>query len=83
MAKATNRTEKPENKRDKFLRLVNPRVNRAVHSIGLIGNCASSAYEFSEADVAKVIAAINAATQTLAERFAGKTSIAGGFKIDK
>ena len=82
MVKKQNQTPKDENKRDKFLRLVNPRVNRAVHSIGLIGNCASAAYEYKEADIAKVLAALNAATETLAERFSGKTSVAGGFKID-
>jgi len=83
MAKRTNDSQKPEDKRAKFLRLVNPRVNRAVHGISLIGNCASAAYEYTEADVAEIIAALNASVQTLAERFAGKTSIAGGFKINK
>ncbi len=64
MAKATQTrqtTEAPvdtETKRERFERIGQPRVNRALHAIKLIGNLASSNYEWDEADVEAMRAAL-------------------------
>ena len=46
-------------KRAKFLKLANQRVNRAIEQIRLIGNLSNrSAYEFTEEDSRKIVKAL-------------------------
>jgi len=83
MAKSKTNVPKNETKPAKFKRLVEPRVSKAIKSIGLIGNCAGGAYEYTADDVAKIAAALENATEQLSQRFASKGVQAGGFTLGK
>lgn len=57
-------------KRDKFVRLAEARVSKAMQSIRLIGNLNNrSAYEYSEDDVRKIVKALNSEVESMAARF--------------
>ena len=50
-----------EHKREKFVSLAESRVSKAMHAIRLVGNLANrSNYEFSDEDVRKILAALQA-----------------------
>lgn len=66
-------------KREKFVELAEARVNRAIKDLQLIGNLSNrSAYEFSEADIKKMFAAVQKALDTAKGRFARDGEAAGG-----
>ncbi|MCS3729349.1 hypothetical protein [Bradyrhizobium betae] len=57
-------------KREKFVKLAEARVNRAIQDIRLIGNLSNrGAYEFDESDVKKMFRAIQKATDAAKQRF--------------
>jgi hypothetical protein len=57
-------------KRDKFVRLAEARVSKALQSIRLIGNLTNrSAYEYTEEDVKKIVKALNSEVESMAARF--------------
>lgn len=76
-----------ETKADKFVRLAEQRVPKAIKAIGNVGNLANkSGYEFTATQVDKIAGAIADAAQATHERFIaalnGKTAPAsGGFKL--
>lgn len=48
-----------ETKREKFVRIAEARTNKIIDMVQLLGNCSNSAtYEYSNADVEKIFAAI-------------------------
>lgn len=63
-------TEVPETRRDRFVRLMTARMQRALNSIRLIGNLASANYEWRTEDIEAVRAAIVETTETSLGRFA-------------
>lgn len=66
-------------KREKFVELAEARVNRAIKDLQLIGNLSNrSAYEFTEADVRKMFAAIQKASEAAKARFGRENESAGG-----
>lgn len=69
MAKKRQNVSKDESKRDKFKRIVEPRVCKAIKAIGLIGNCSSSGYEYTPDDIACIFGAIDRAEQQVRNRF--------------
>lgn len=72
MGKKRKVVPKDESKRDKFKRVVEPRVRKAIKSIGLIGNCASPGYEYKPDDVANIIGALNKAVGQLVKKYETK-----------
>ena len=57
-------------KRDKFVELAQKRTTRALKSIRVIGNLSNkNIYEYSEADVSKMIKALDSELKALRERF--------------
>lgn len=57
-------------KREKFVKLANQRVNRAIEQIRLIGNLSNKgAYEFSEDDVRKIMKALQKSLDSTKSRF--------------
>lgn len=57
-----------ETKEDKFTRLANMRVNKAIKSVSLIGNLSSGQYGYTDDDVQKIEAALfNCVEQTMAQ----------------
>jgi hypothetical protein len=66
-------------KREKFVELAEARVNRAIKDLQLIGNLSNrSAYEFEEADIRKMFAAIQKAADTAKARFSRQGDAGGG-----
>lgn len=53
------KVEKPsEDKHEKFIRVVTPRVGKALKAIALIANQAGIGYSYTEDDVAQIITAL-------------------------
>ena len=60
-------------KRDKFIRLAEGRVTRAIDSIRVIGNLSNTSnYEYSDEDVKKIISVLQAEINDLKSQFAPK-----------
>lgn len=62
-------TETEENRRDRFVRLMTARMQRALNSIRLLGNLASANYEWTPKDIEAVRTAITETTETALGRF--------------
>ena len=59
-----------ESKRDKFVRLASARMNNALKQIRLVGNLSSkNNYEYTKADVKKMVDALQNAIQDMEKRF--------------
>lgn len=66
-------------KREKFVELAEARVNRTLKDLQLIGNLSNrSAYEFTEADVRKIFAAVQKGMETAKARFSRESDGGGG-----
>lgn len=65
------------NDREKFVRLANKRVNRAIKALHLIGNLSNkSNYDYTEEDVTKIFAALRAELERCEERFRSPYALA-------
>jgi hypothetical protein len=77
------RRSKLDEKREKFRELAEARTNKAIESIGRIGNLSNrQIYEYDPAEVRKVIRALKDAVASVEARFEaprGKTG--GSFKL--
>lgn len=60
---------KGESKEDRFKRLAELRVNKALDKIRLIGNLSSSQYEFSAEQIEKIMVALQSALAEVEEKF--------------
>ena len=59
-----------ETRRQKFVRIAEARTNKILAMLRLLGNCSSPAtYEYTQADVRKIFAAIESATAEAKRRF--------------
>lgn len=61
--------ETAETKHDKFKRLANQRVANALKKVELIGNLASSSYEYSPEEVDKIFVALQQTLDNTKARF--------------
>lgn len=82
MAKRKKTVPKDETKRDKFKRVVEPRVKKALKAIQLIGNCAGSAYDYTEDDVSFILAALSRACESLGSKYVHKGVYDDDFTLD-
>lgn len=82
MGKRKKTVPKEETKRDKFKRIVEPRVSKALKSIRLIGNCSGSAYEYTEDDIGQITIALTAAIEKMESSYASKGAISSDFNLD-
>lgn len=66
-------------KRDKFVKLAESRTANAIRSIRVIGNLSNrSHYEFTDADIRKIVAALSGEVEALKRRFsepAGRSNV--------
>jgi len=58
-----------ESKEDKFVRVVTPRIGKAVKSISLIGNCAGSGYAYTESQKQQLILTLRREIDMLEARY--------------
>ena len=62
--------QRQETKREKFVRLAEARTNKTIATIQLLGNCSnSSAYDYTQQDVDKIFAAIEAEVREAKKKF--------------
>lgn len=67
------------NKREKFVELAEARVSRALKDMQLVGNLSNrSAYEFTDADVRKIFAALQKGLESAKARFSKEGDGVGG-----
>lgn len=74
-----------ETKRQRFVRLVDPRVTRAIAAIrriGKLGGANSSNYEFSQDDVDKIVAALSHEVTRLDETMVRGRQASPAFSIE-
>ncbi|MBR1708792.1 MAG: hypothetical protein IJ719_08195 [Clostridia bacterium] len=63
-------TKAQETKRAKFVRLAEARTNKIISMIQLLGNCSNSnAYDYTQQDVDKIFAAIEAEVKEARKKF--------------
>lgn len=77
----TNAPPKDETKAEKFVRVVTPRVNKAVKAINQIGNCAGAGYQSTTEQVEQLFKALTAAIKTTADKYSGSTTDDSSFKF--
>lgn len=59
-----------ETKRTKFVRLAEARTNKIINMLQLLGNCSnSSVYDYTQKDVDKIFAAIEAEVKEARKKF--------------
>ena len=61
--------ENQESKANKFKRLAEPRVGNAIKKIEIIGNLASSGYEFSADQVDKILTSLRTTVDEVEKKF--------------
>lgn len=74
--------EQKETKEEKFRRLANARVNRALKSIRVIGNLANPAtYDYTDKQVNQIVKALRDEVKELQQRFDGGPDGAKEFEL--
>lgn len=70
---------KEETKSERFVRVVTPRVNKAVKAIKQIGFCSAASYEYTSKQIEQIMKALKAAQDEVLAKFAGKQEEGGVF----
>ena len=83
--RARRKVDIPDNETDaaKFIRVVQPRVGKAVKAIGLVGYCTGSGYEYTPAQAKQIIAVLTKAIVNIEKQFAGSAGRDDSFVLDK
>ena len=81
MGKQRKSTELDEGKHIKFQRIVQQRVNRAIRSIELIGNCSVNSYAYTAEEVEQIQSRLRGELETAISRFYNKGKKTEGFKF--
>ncbi len=82
MANVGKKTKENETKREKFVRLVENRMNNALKQIELLSNLSNtSAYEYTSADVEKMVKALKSAISELEKSFSISSNTSKKFKL--
>ena len=72
-----------ETRRDRFVRIINRRVNILLKNLDSLGKCANKKnYEYSDKDVKKIFAEIDKKTREVKAIFAGKASDGKEFRLE-
>ena len=66
---AEGQQEAKESKEAKFTRLATKRTQTALGKITLLGNLASSSYQYTDEQAAKIISSLRAATDAVESKF--------------
>lgn len=78
---ARRRREIPEDesKADRFVRVVTPRMNKAIKAIKQVGFCATSPYDYTAEQAERIISVLLVEVKQLAAKFDKKAAGEGGF----
>lgn len=80
--KKSNSGKPSEDKHERFKRVVTPRVKKAIKAIGLIGNQAGSAYEYTEQDIAYIMGSLRGACDAVEKRYTSSGKQEVDFTLD-
>lgn len=77
-------TKPPDNesKADRFVRVVTPRIVKAVKALELIGNCAGSSYEYTPKQTAQIFSTLCSVLEGVQQRFVSASRDAPKFSFD-
>lgn len=85
MAKKRNRRRqeipKDESKADRFVRVVTPRVGKAIKAIRQIGFCAGGTYEYTPEQAQQIVEALAKETKALSTKFETKADTQAAFEF--
>lgn len=81
MAKRKSKIPENETPVQCFKRVVEPRVGKALKSIGLVGSVTGTAYKYTDDDVATIGAALLNAVEKAMQRLKGTGGKASGFRL--
>ncbi len=70
-----------ESKEAAFIRVVTPRVNKAVKSIKVIGYCAAGTYAYTPEQVQQILVTLDKAFQELSAKFSAKADTQNAFEF--
>jgi len=86
MAKKQNKKRRSipsnESKSERFIRVVTPRVSKAVKSIKVIGYCTGASYEYTKEQAEQISKALYAAMSQLVDSFAKKSKSQQDFNFE-
>lgn len=82
MAKRKKNVPKDETKQDKFKRIVEPRVRKALKAIRLIGNCANPTYGYTDEQISTIITSLLSHVNGVQEIYSRKGKITDTFDLD-
>ncbi len=74
---------KDESGQHRFVRIVLPRVVKAVKAIVVVGYCTGSGYEHTPTQVKQIIITLREAINNLEAKFEGKAGADGSFSFEK
>lgn len=83
MAKKNSNSTQPVDKHAAFLRVVTPRVNKALKAIELIGNQAGAAYAPTKGEVLVMFQALHAQVDAAEKCYTSGATQASGFEFPK
>ena len=70
-----------ETKGDRFVRVVTPRVGKALKAIRTVGFCTGSTYEYTPKQMTDIINALKTAVDSLSDNFAKKSETTSEFSF--
>lgn len=82
MGKKKKAAKPTEDKHEKFVRVVTPRVKKALKAIALIGNQSGAAYEYTEDDVVHIIGRLSDAVLDVKKRYMSSGKQEVEFSLD-
>jgi len=80
-AKVTTSEERQLVKAATFMRVVTPRMNKALKAIRLVGQCSGTNYFYTETQAARIVEALQVAVRQVADSYAKGTKKAPEFKL--
>lgn len=72
---------KDESKADRFIRVVTPRVGKAIKAIRQIGFCAGGTYEYKPEQAEQIVSALRKELQDLDTKFTTKADTQAAFEF--
>lgn len=81
MAKKESKIPKDEKPTQRFKRVVEPRVGKALKAIGLVGSVSGSAYKCTPEQIAAINAALTEAVEKTVNKLSGVGDTASGFSL--
>jgi hypothetical protein len=75
------KAKKEKAKKDAFIRVVTPRVNKALKAIRLVGNCATSNYSYTPEQARAIVLSMQTVLQGVENVFVKKVEKVTEFKL--